>query len=492
MFTDKERFKEEFLEKLERLYGKTIAHATPMDLYKTLGSMIREYVSKNWMNTQLQYAEHEVKQVYYFSIEFLLGRLMASNLLNMGALQACQEALEELGISFEDVESQEADAGLGNGGLGRLAACFLDSIASLHLPGHGYGIRYKYGLFEQKIVDGFQVELPEQWLREGNVWEIRNSGQSVMVKFGGKVEMKVGEDRLVCEHSEYEPVLAVPYDTPVIGFENKTVNTLRLWSAETVANYLHAEYINGHSYHKAVEYKRTVESISEFLYPDDTHPEGRLLRLKQEYFLVSAGIQHITKTHRSTYGTLTNFHEKVAIHINDTHPVLAIPELMRILLDEEGLGWEEAWSITVKTISFTNHTTLSEALETWSVELFRSLLPRIYMIVEEINERYCAELWERYSGQWDRIHQMAIIADGYVKMAHLAIVGSHSVNGVAQLHTEILKKREMKLFHQFYPTKFNNKTNGITHRRWLLKSNPELSKLITDTIGDSWIHDPRD
>jgi len=490
LFTDKERFKSEFLEKLERSYGKNINQATPMDLYKTLGSMVREYVSKNWMNTNQQYAEQEVKQVYYFSIEFLLGRLMGSNLLNLGVLQMCQEALQELGLCFDDIEVQEADAGLGNGGLGRLAACFLDSIASLQLPGHGYGIRYKYGLFEQKIVDGFQVELPEQWLREGNVWEIRNSGQSIIVKFGGKVEMIPGKDKLTFEHKNYEPVLAVPYDTPVVGFNNKTVNTLRLWSAETVANYLQAEYINGFSYQKAVEYKRTVEAISEFLYPDDSSPDGRLLRLKQEYFLVSAGVQHLTNVHRKKYGTLKNFHEKVAIHINDTHPVLAIPELMRILLDEEGMSWDEAWGITVQTISFTNHTTLSEALETWSVELFRGLLPRIYMIVEEINERYCKELWNRYPGDWDRIHKMAIIADGYVKMAHLAIVGSHSVNGVAQLHTDILKKREMKLFHQYYPGKFNNKTNGITHRRWLLKSNPELSQLLKETIGDSWVKEP--
>ncbi|WP_047151091.1 glycogen/starch/alpha-glucan phosphorylase [Aneurinibacillus tyrosinisolvens] len=490
MFSSKEVFKEEFIEKLESMQGKTVEEATNIDKYQALGHMIREYSNKNWMATNTCYFEKHEKQVYYFSMEFLLGKLMESNLMNLGVRGVCEEGLHELGIRLDDIEAQEPDAGLGNGGLGRLAACFLDSLASLHLPGHGCGIRYKYGLFEQKIVDGYQVELPEYWLKEGNIWEIRRSNLAVEVRFGGEVRMEEQNGRWYFLHEKYESVLAVPYDVPVIGYKNKTVNTLRLWSAESNIRDFDFQTLNKRDYHKILEYKRSVESISELLYPDDSNHEGKILRLKQQYFFVSAGLQSIIRSYRKLEDTLVDFHRKVAIHINDTHPALAIPELMRILMDEEGMDWDEAWKITVQTISYTNHTTLSEALERWPVDIFKPLLPRIYMIVDEINERFCRELWEKYPGDWERIHKMAILADGQVKMAHLAIAGSHSVNGVAEVHTEILKAREMKEFYELSPDKFNNKTNGITHRRWLLNTNPRLAGLITETIGDRWIQHP--
>ena len=482
MFSNKEEFKRVFLRKLEMMYGKRFEESTLRDQYNTLGNMIREYISKNWIQTNEKNRATNNKQVYYLSIEFLLGRLLGNNLLNLGIRDIVEEGLKELGIDLHEIEESEADAGLGNGGLGRLAACFLDSLASLNLPGHGCGIRYRHGLFDQKIVDGYQVELPEQWLRNGNVWEIRKADLAVEVGFWGKVETTSENDRLVFRHVDAEKVLAVPYDMPVIGYKNNVVNTLRLWSAEPAKTFPTNKNI--------MQYKRETEAISEFLYPDDTHDEGKILRLKQQYFLVAASIGSIVRAHRTKHGNLYELHKHVAIHVNDTHPVLAIPELMRILLDEEGMSWEDAWYITTNTVAYTNHTTLSEALEKWPVYIFQPLLPRIYMIVEEINERFCRELWERYPGDWKRIEEMAIIAHGLIKMAHLAIVGSFSVNGVAKIHSEILKHREMKLFYEFSPKKFNNKTNGITHRRWLLKANPQLTKLITDTIGNEWAQQP--
>lgn len=482
MFSSKEGFKAAFLDKLETMYGKSFKDSTPRDQYNTLGHMIREYISSRWIATNERNRTENHKQMYYLSIEFLLGRLLGSNLMNLGIWRTCEEGLQELGISLNELEENEADAGLGNGGLGRLAACFLDSLASLNLPGHGCGIRYKHGLFDQKIVNGYQVELPEQWLRHGNVWEVRRHDQAVEVSFWGNVETSNIDGKLEFHHRKAEVIMAVPYDIPVVGYDTETVNTLRLWNAEPVPFPPNNQNV--------LVYKRETEAVSEFLYPDDTHDEGKILRLKQQYFLVSASLQNIVKLHRERNGTLRNLHEKVAIHINDTHPVLAIPELMRILLDEEKLGWEEAWNITVNTISYTNHTTLSEALEKWPIRIFQPLLPRIYMIVEEINERFCRDLWDRHPYDWKRIEDMAIIAHDLVKMAHLAIVGSHSVNGVAKIHTDILKKREMQLFHEHYPEKFNNKTNGITHRRWLLKANPQLASLITDTIGPGWIRKP--
>ncbi|MBL3802834.1 glycogen phosphorylase, partial [Bacillus cereus] len=482
MFTHVESFKSTFLEKLETMYGKSFKDSTTRDQYNTLGHMVREYMNSQWIATNESYRSGEQKQMYYLSIEFLLGRLLGSNILNLGIRDVCEQGLSELGISLQELEEVEADAGLGNGGLGRLAACFLDSLASLNLPGHGCGIRYKHGLFDQKIVDGYQVEFPEQWLLHENVWEVRRYDQAVEVSYFGSVEPLEIDGRLEFRHTNAEVIMAVPYDVPVVGYETSTVNTLRLWNAEPVPFPQNCKDI--------LKYKRETEAVSEFLYPDDTHDEGKILRLKQQYFLVSASLQNIVRMHRERYGDLRQLHEKIAIHINDTHPVLAIPELMRILLDEEKLAWEEAWHITTQTISYTNHTTLSEALEKWPIHIFKPLLPRIYMIIEEINERFCHELWEQYPYEWDRIEAMAIIAHDLVKMAHLAIVGSHSVNGVAKIHTEILKQREMRLFYEFYPDKFNNKTNGIAHRRWLMKANPQLTNLISEAIGTEWKKEP--
>jgi glycogen phosphorylase len=483
MFSNKKEFKETFIKRVEMVCGKSFSESTERDYYQTLGGMVREYVSNDWIKTNERYLANKGKQVYYLSIEYLLGKLLRQNLINLGIEGTVQEGLMELGIDLGKVEELEADAGLGNGGLGRLAACFLDSLASLNLPGHGHGIRYKHGLFEQKIVDGYQVELPEQWLRSGNVWEVRKADLSVKIPFWGKVESKFDNGRLVFQHLNAETVTAVPHDMPVIGYNSDTVNTLRLWNAEPEQFPFH---------HDILKYKRETESIAEFLYPDDTHDEGKILRLKQQYLLVSASIQSIVKSYRKQHANLDHFHQDVCIHINDTHPVLAIPELMRILIDEEGYDWEHAWYITRHTISYTNHTTLSEALEKWPTRIFQPLLPRIYMIVNEINERYCKELWEQFPGDWEYIRKLAIIADDYVKMAHLAIVGSFSVNGVAKLHTEILKNREMKDFYQIYPEKFNNKTNGIAHRRWLLKANPALASLITESIGPRWAKAPNE
>lgn len=437
MFSSNEQFKQEFISRVERMSGKCFTESSERDQYQALGNMVREFASQNWISTNEQYRYSGTKQVYYLSIEFLLGRLLKHNLLNLGIEKIVEESFNELGISLDAIEELEADAALGNGGLGRLAACFLDSLASLALPGHGCGIRYKHGLFEQKIVNGYQVELPEHWLRNGHVWEVRKLDHAVEIPFWGHVESTMENGRLVFHHVNAERITAVPYDMPVVGYKNNTVNTLRLWNAEPSTYPIHKDIL---------KYKRETESVSEFLYPDDTHDEGKILRLKQQYFLVSASIRSIVRSYRKQHVSLQHFHEQVSIHINDTHPVLAIPELMRFLIDEEGYGWEEAWEITTKTISYTNHTTLSEALERWPVRIFQPLLPRIYLIVEEINRRFCNELWERYPGDWNRIEKMAIIANDEVKMAHLALVGSHSVNGVAQIHTEILKQREMPLF----------------------------------------------
>ncbi len=488
----KETFKELFLDKLETMHGKKLNEASDYDKYTSLASIARDAIIRNWVKTNTYYYDHEVKQVYYLSIEFLPGKFLGAYLLNLGIRDLCKEALKELGIDLEEIEEIEPDAGLGNGGLGRLAACFLDSLASLGLPGHGCGIRYKYGLFEQKIVDGYQVELPDKWLTEGNIWEIRKADKAVLVKFYGKVNVEEVDGKLTFNHEEYEPVLAVPYDVPIPGYQNKTVNTLRLWSANTADKDLDLSHHSRRDYLKAVEYKRSVEMISEILYPDDNNYQGKELRLKQQYFMVSAGLQSIIRRYKKNNDAIHNLDEKVAIHINDTHPALAIPEMMRILIDEEGMEWEGAWKITTNVISYTNHTVLPEALEKWPEDMIKSLLPRIYMIIQEINERFCNELWNRYPGDWGKINFMSIISDGSVKMVNLSVVGSYSVNGVAKIHTEILKKNVLHDFYNYYPYKFNNKTNGITHRRWLLKSNPYLTATINDTIGQGWINHPTD
>lgn len=493
MLTDKESFKQTFLEKLAALFGKTLEEATEQEKYQVLGQLVREAIYQRWVESKRTHALQQKKQVYYFSLEFMLGRLLSNNLINLGWQESWQEVLQELGVDFARLEEMEPDAGLGNGGLGRLAACFLDSLASLGLAGHGCGIRYKYGLFEQKLVNGYQVELPENWLKEGNVWETRRADKAIKVRFGGQVRVEEKQGRLRFIHENYDEVIAVPYDIPIIGYRNDCVNTLRLWSAEVARTEFDFACFSRGEYLKAVEYKYAVESISQVLYPDDNTYKGRELRLKQQYFFVSAGVQSILRYFKKCYGNQWQLlPEKIAIQVNDTHPVLVIPELMRLLMDEEGLGWDEAWSITTRTVSYTNHTILAEALEKWPVEMFKQLLPRIYMIVEEINERFCRALWQRYPGDWERIHRLAVVADGYVKMAHLALAGSYRVNGVARIHTEILKTREMKEFYDYFPEKFTNKTNGITHRRWLLKANPRLASLLTETIGAGWIREPEE
>lgn len=489
---DKKAFKKAYVNKFLEMHGIELKEGNNQQKYEALGSLVRDYVTRDWLKTNKRYNKTGEKQVYYFSMEFLLGRLLGDALLNIGIRDVCKEALADLNISLEELENLEQDQGLGNGGLGRLAACFMDSMASLNIAGNGCGIRFKYGFFEQKIIDGKQVEVSDDWLREGNVWEKRKAEKAEVVKFGGEVKVHENNGKLSFTHVNFEPVLAVPYDTPIVGYENEVVNTLRLWSAEAVSNEFDFSSFNRGDFLQAIEYKNSVESISQVLYPEDSFYEGKILRLKQQYFFVSAGIQSIIRHFKKHVGNLEILDEKISIHINDTHPTLAIPELMRILVDEEGLEWDTAWRITANTISYTNHTILAEALEKWPVDMFKKLLPRIYMIVQEINERFCKELWNKYPGNWDKISRMAIIADDQVKMAHLAIVGSHSVNGVAKLHTEILKKKEMSDFYYLYPNKFNNKTNGITHRRWLLKSNPELTKLLVDTIGDSFIRHPLD
>ena len=461
----KKNFKQLFEKKILEVYGKDVSDASSQEIYQGLGLLLNDHIGEQWDATKD--STKDKKQMYYLSIEFLIGRLLGSNVLNLGLYDTVNEGLNKMGIDFSELEDVEADAGLGNGGLGRLAACFLDSLASLDLPGHGCGLRYKHGLFEQKIVDGYQTESPDQWLKNGNVWEVERREEAVKVRFFGEV----GADFKL---NNYEEVLAVPYDVPVVGYETKTINTLRLWSAQM------SGLPRGKDFNT---YKRETEEITDTLYPEDGDDAGKILRLKQQYFLVSASLQNIINKYKKDHASLHRFYEHVTFHINDTHPAMAIPEFMRILLDEEKMMWDDAWQITIKTFAYTNHTILAEALEKWSVHLLRGLLPRIYQIIEEINERFCRELLEKYPGDYARIENMAIIAHDMVKMAHLSIVGSYSVNGVAAIHTEIIKKREMNLFYQFYPEKFNNKTNGITYRRWLFQCNKELTQLLNDTIG---------
>ena len=439
---DKKTFKKAYVNKFLEMHGIELKEGTNQQKYDALGSLVRDYVTRTWLKTNKKYNKTGEKQVYYFSMEFLLGRLLGDALLNIGIRDICKEALSDLNINLEELENLEQDQGLGNGGLGRLAACFLDSMASLNIPGNGCGIRYKYGFFQQKIIDGKQVEVSDDWLKLGNVWEKRKAEKAEIVKFGGEVKVSEINGRLSFMHINYEPVLAVPYDTPIVGYENEIVNTLRLWSAEAVSNEFDFSSFSRGDFLQAIKYKNSVESISQVLYPEDSFYEGKMLRLKQQYFFVSAGVQSIVRHCKKHGKDILLLDEKVAIHINDTHPTLAIPELMRILLDEEGLEWDTAWRITTNTISYTNHTILAEALEKWPIDMFQKLLPRIYMIVEEINKRYCAELLTKYPGNLEKVRRMAIIADEQVKMAHLAIVGSHSVNGVAKLHTE---KRDDRL-----------------------------------------------
>lgn len=482
-------FRDAFIATVEAMQGKPLNETTEQEKFKALATLVREFISQNLINTKRLRHKMQPKQVYYFSIEFLLGRLLESNLVNLGLRETCEEALSQVGIELDVLLDQEEDAGLGNGGLGRLAACYLDSMAAMGLAGHGCGLRYRYGLFEQKIIGGYQQEYPDNWLRDQSyVWEYRRPQEKVTVRFGGNVRVQTnGKTKFV--HENYERIIAVPYDVPIVGYNNEVVNTLRLWSAEVDVS-SHTCCGHGVNCNSVIDYKHSIESLTDILYPDDTHYEGKLLRLKQQYFLVSAGLQSIIRSFRLQHTHLHDLPDKIAIHINDTHPALAVPELMRILLDDCSLGWEEAWDLTVRTISYTNHTVLPEALEKWPASMIEQLLPRIYMIIHEINERYCQDLWAKYPGDWERIHSMAIIADGLVHMAHLAIAGSHTVNGVSEIHTQILKKSVMKNFYAYTPSKFTNITNGITQRRWLLTANPRLASLINDTIGQDWIDYP--
>lgn len=491
LFTDKEKFKGVFRDRFQLMYGKPFQEGTSLEFYQCLTSILREQISRKWHQTNKYYLEKKVKQIYYFSMEFLLGRLLKSNLLNLGVLDFVETALGEMGLNLEKLAEEERDPGLGSGGLGRLAADLLDSMASLNISGHGCGMRYRYGLFEQKIVGGEQEEFPDDWLKNGYAWEFRKPDKAVEVRFGGNVRVDYLQGKPIFTLENYTPVRAVPYDIPMVGYHNGMVNTLRLWSAEAVdREFDYPSFFRG-EYLKSVENKYAEESISQILYPDDSFYEGLRLRLRQQYFFVSAGVQSIIRRYKKMHCPMADLANHVAIHINDTHPSLVIPELMRILIDEEGLGWDEAWEITVNTVSYTNHTTLPEALEKWPLDLVKELLPRIYLIVNEINERFCRELWQR-TGDLERVARMAVIADGQVKMGPLSVAGSYSVNGVAKLHTEILKREVMRDFYDLYPYKFNNKTNGITHRRWLLLVNPPLTHLITDTIGSSWIRHPTD
>jgi starch phosphorylase len=486
MFTSEKSFIRAFQSRLSSVYGKTLEESSSYDRYTVLALMVRDEVNKRWMQTNDHYLKNVHKQVYYFSLEFMIGKLLDMYLIYLGARDVCKNGLQELGIELEDLESQEPEAGLGNGGLGRLAACFLDSMATLAIPGHGCGIRYKYGLFKQKIVEGYQVELPDNWLSNENVLEVKKPDKAILVKFGGHVAQSFENGRTCYLLEDYTPVLAVPYDVPVLGYKSNTVNTLRLWSAEPVnAEFDFASFSSG-DYSKAMEYKNNIQAITEVLYPDDSNYRNRELRLKQEYFLVSAGLQSIVRRLKKGKAGVRSLPDKVAVHINDTHPALAIPELMRILLDEEGLSWDEAWDITTRTVSYTNHTVLPEALEMWQEDIVRSLLPRIYMILIEINERFCRGLWSKRPGDWKWISDMSIVAGGNVNMAYLSVVGSHSVNGVSELHSTILKTDLLKNFYFITPYKFNNKTNGIAFRRWFLKANPGLSRLVSSAIGPSW------
>ncbi len=486
---DKTRFKEHIIETLN-LRGTNLKKATKRELFDAVSLAAMSTVSKNWMETKETYEEKGVKQAYYLSAEFLMGRAFSNNLVNLTIYKDVKEVLKELDIDINIIEDQEEDAGLGNGGLGRLAACFLDSLATLQLPGHGYGIRYKYGMFRQSIEDGFQVEYPDHWLDYGDPWQIEKRSEAVEVKFGG--EIHVTKDDSGREHFKRinaEIVTAIPFDMPIIGYGTKTVNTLRLWQAEAPDGF-DLQLFNDQHYKSAVKKQTRAEDISRVLYPNDSGPSGKELRLRQQYFFVSASLQDLVRKYKVQYGNdFSKFPEKIAIQLNDTHPVVAIPELMRILIDWEKLEWEAAWDIVNKTCAYTNHTILAEALEKWPINLFESLLPRVYQIIEEINRRFMIELRTAFPNDWVRHNRMSIISEGMVKMAWLAIHGTHAVNGVAALHTEILKKSELKDWYEMYPYKFQNKTNGVTQRRWLLKSNEELSNLISSLIGDGWITD---
>ena len=485
---DKEGFKKEVASNVKMLYRKPLDEATPQEIYQAVSYAVKDDIIDRWIATHKVYKEKNVKKVYYLSMEFLMGRALGNNLLNLGYYDDIKKALDEMGLDINFIEDQERDPALGNGGLGRLAACFLDSLSTLGYPAYGCGIRYHYGMFKQAIVDGYQLEEPDDWLRHGFPFEVKRNEYATEVKFGGyvRVENKDGRNHFIQEG--YTSVRAVPYDMPIVGYGNNVVNTLRMWDAEATQEFNLNSFDRG-EYEKAVEEQNLAKTISEVLYPNDNHYSGKELRLKQQYFFVSASLQTAIKKFKENNKKIQDLPKKVTFQMNDTHPTLTVAELMRILMDEEGLEWDEAWDITTKTCAYTNHTIMSEALEKWPIELFSRLLPRIYQIVEEINRRFVLKIQEMYPGDQNKVKSMAILYDGQVKMAHLAIAGSYSVNGVARLHTEILKKRELKDFYEMNPKQFNNKTNGVTQRRFLAHGNPLLAEWLNRKIGEEWITD---
>ena len=488
---EKEAFKKDVEQNVKQLFRKTVDEASQQELYQAVSYVVKDAIIDDWIATQKQYEKDDPKIVYYMSMEFLLGRALGNNLINMTAYKEVKEALEEMGLNLNELEDQEPDPALGNGGLGRLAACFLDSLASLGYAAYGCGIRYRYGMFKQKIKDGYQEERPDNWLKNGNPFELRRPEYAKEVRFGGNIRVeyddKTGDIRFKQEN--YESVLAVPYDYPIVGYDNHIVNTLRIWDAEPIVDFQLDSFDRG-DYHKAVEQQNLAKTIVEVLYPNDNHYAGKELRLKQQYFFVSASLQAALAKYKKHHDDIHKLPEKMTIQMNDTHPTVAVAELMRLLLDEEGLGWDEAWEITTKTCAYTNHTIMAEALEKWPIDLFSRLLPRVYQIIQEIDRRFVAKIREMYPGNEEKVAKMQILRDGQVKMAHLAIVAGYSVNGVARLHTEILKKQELRDFYEMMPQKFNNKTNGITQRRFLMHGNPLLADWVTDKLGTKdWITD---
>ena len=484
----KAEFKKAVIYNLKMSYRKTIEDATPAQMYQAVSLAVKDMIIDRWIATHKEYEKQDAKVVYYMSMEFLTGRFLGNNIISLCEQEEIRETLAEMGFDLNTIENQERDPALGNGGLGRLAACFLDSLATLGYPAYGCGIRYRYGMFKQKIEDGYQIEVPDEWLKDGYPFEIRRPEYDTEVKFGGYVDTEWDGHRNHFVQKGYQSVLAVPYDIPIVGYDNNVVNSLRIWDAQPVNTFNLKEFDKG-DYQKAVEQENLAKTIVEVLYPNDNHYAGKELRLRQQYFFISASVQRAVKKYLENHDDIHKFYEKAVFQMNDTHPTVAVAELMRILLDEQNLEWDEAWEITTKTCAYTNHTIMSEALEKWPIELFSRLLPRIYQIVEEINRRFVEQIKQAYPGDNEKIRKMAIIYDGQVRMAHLAIVGSFSVNGVARLHTEILKNEELKDFYQMMPTKFNNKTNGITQRRFLLHGNPLLASWVTDKIGNEWITD---
>lgn len=487
---EKEKFQEVVKNNLKRLYRKTIEEANQQQLFQAVSYAVKDEIIDKWLATQEQFKKNDPKTVYYMSMEFLMGRALGNNLINMTEYKEVAEALDEMGINLNAIEDQEPDAALGNGGLGRLAACFLDSLATLGYAAYGCGIRYKYGMFKQKIENGYQIETPDDWLKDGNPFEIRRDEYTKEVRFGGTIRIHYNEETKRNEfiQENFESVRAIPYDMPIVGYGNNVVNTLRIWDAEAITNF-HLDSFDRGEYQKAVEQENLAKTIVEVLYPNDNHYAGKELRLKQQYFFISASLQEAIEKYLREHDDIRKFHEKVTIQMNDTHPTVSVAELMRLLMDEQGLEWDEAWEITTKTCAYTNHTIMAEALEKWPIDLFQRLLPRVYQIIEEINRRFVDEIRARYPGNEDKVRKMAILYDGQVKMAHLAIVAGYSVNGVARLHTEILKHEELKDFYEMMPEKFNNKTNGITQRRFLLHGNPLLADWVTAHIGKGWITD---